>query len=76
MKGSGMPVTGIRPVVMPTFSNTWNSSMAITPRITIWPKRSAVYASHISLPTAKQSDVFMSDVSPYAELIISLPLCL
>ena len=35
--GSGMPVTGISPMVMPTFSTMWNMSMKITPMHTSEP---------------------------------------
>ncbi len=31
MKGSGMPVMGMRPMHMPTFSSTWNSQMPTMP---------------------------------------------
>ena len=31
MNGSGMPVTGMMPMVMPTFSKIWNTNMASTP---------------------------------------------
>ena len=29
MKGSGMPVIGVMPIVMPTFSKIWNTSMSV-----------------------------------------------
>ena len=28
MNGSGMPITGISPIVMPTLTNTWNTIIA------------------------------------------------
>ena len=31
MNGSGIPVTGMIPTTMPTFTNTWNSSIEATP---------------------------------------------
>ena len=31
MNGSGMPVTGISPMTIPTFTNTWNSSIDASP---------------------------------------------
>ena len=30
MNGNGMPITGIRPMVMPTFTSTWNNRIAAT----------------------------------------------
>ena len=32
MKGSGMPVTGIRPMTMPTFTSTWKKIMVAMPQ--------------------------------------------
>ena len=40
MNGSGMPVTGMMPMVMPTFSKIWNTSIASTPTQTSVPKKS------------------------------------
>ena len=31
MNGSGMPVTGRRPITIPTFTNTWNRSIDARP---------------------------------------------
>ena len=42
MNGSGMPVTGIRPIVMPIFSNTWAVNMPATPTTRHVPKESLV----------------------------------
>ena len=40
MNGSGRPVIGIMPSVMPMFSNTWNANIASTPTVTSVPKKS------------------------------------
>ena len=40
MDGSGMPVTGIMLIVMPTFTKTWKRKMAATPTARSTPKRS------------------------------------
>ena len=37
-----MPVMGIRPRVMPMFSNTWNSIIDMTPMMTSMPYLSRV----------------------------------
>ena len=34
MNGSGMPVIGMMPIVMPMFSNIWNANIASTPTAT------------------------------------------
>src|ERR1700737_1512942 len=40
MNGSGIPAIGMMPIVMPTFSNTWNTSMASPPtQIRVPPRR-------------------------------------
>src|SRR5262245_14815946 len=45
MKGRGMPVIGMMPIVMPTFWNTWNTSMDSTPMHMSVPSRSlAIWA--------------------------------
>ena len=40
MNGSGSPVIGMMPSVMPMFSNTWNANIASTPTVTSVPKKS------------------------------------
>ena len=40
MSGSGIPVMGMIPRVMPTFTKTWNSSIATMPPATSAPNRS------------------------------------
>ena len=40
MNGSGIPVTGMIPMVMPMFSNIWKASIASTPTHTSVPKKS------------------------------------
>ena len=40
MNGSGMPVIGMMPIVMPMFSNTWNAKIASTPTASSVPKKS------------------------------------
>ncbi len=40
MNGSGMPVTGIMPIVMPTFTKAWKRKMVATPTARSTPKRS------------------------------------
>ena len=40
MNGSGRPVIGMMPSVMPMFSNTWNANIASTPTVTSVPKKS------------------------------------
>ena len=40
MNGSGMPVIGMMPIVIPTFSKIWNTNIARTPTQTSVPKSS------------------------------------
>ena len=40
MNGNGMPVIGMMPIVMPTFSKTWIANIASTPIATSVPKKS------------------------------------
>ena len=40
MNGRGIPVTGIRPMTMPTFTNSWNSSIDASPAPNRRPKGS------------------------------------
>ena len=40
MNGSGMPVIGMIPITMPTFTNSWNRSIAATPQAKIVPNGS------------------------------------
>ena len=35
--GNGTPVTGMIPITIPTFTNTWNRIMAARPTATIEP---------------------------------------
>ena len=43
--GSGRPVTGMIPSVMPMFSNVWNANQQITPDATSRPNRSSARAA-------------------------------
>jgi len=40
MNGNGMPVIGMIPIVMPTFSKIWIANIARTPIATSVPKKS------------------------------------
>ena len=40
MKGSGRPVTGNNPMVIPMFTNTWKATIAAIPAATNCPNRS------------------------------------
>ena len=40
MNGSGIPVIGMIPIVMPTFSKIWIANIARTPMATSVPKKS------------------------------------
>ena len=37
MKGSGIPVTGMIPIVMPMFTNTWNKKTTAIPPAMMLP---------------------------------------
>ena len=62
MNGSGMPVIGMMPIVMPMFSNIWNASIASTPTHTSTPKKSRAsravrHVRHITIAnSAEQHD--------------------
>ena len=40
MNGSGMPVIGMMPIVIPMFSKTWIANIASTPMASSVPKKS------------------------------------
>src|SRR6476661_5871589 len=40
MKGNGMPVIGMMPIVIPMFSNIWNAKIPSTPTARSVPKKS------------------------------------
>ena len=45
MSGKGIPVTGMRPTTIPTFTSKWNSNSVATPMQTYIPERSgAIWA--------------------------------
>ena len=46
MKGSGMPVTGMIPMTIPTFTNTWNRSMEARPAPNSVPNGSRERQAH------------------------------
>ena len=61
MNGSGMPVTGMIPMVMPMFSKIWNANIARTPTHTRVPKKSRASRAvrqvrHITMAKSASSD--------------------